>query len=511
MNGATPSRAPTTYDEVPYATHANVRSHPDRLATIATLLGLTPAPVTRCRVLELGCGTGDNLIPMAASLPASTFIGCDLARDPIATGRAFASKLGLSNLTLIEGDLRALPESLGAFDYVIAHGVYSWVPADVRDGMLAVIADRLAPNGVGFVSYNVYPGCYERRMAWEMLRFHVDGITDPLQRIAEARALIRLIGDPANREQPNTAGLRYEFNELAKRSDGSLYHDDLSPVNDPVWFHEFVAHAQSHGLQYLGEAEFPMMADTDVAPSVRTALSGMDRLAREQYLDFARGRRFRQTLLCHGNLAPDRSLVPERLVGLHALAPKLTSEKGPIFPAPSAPRDDAAPAEPGDDQLADARGVLNDITAAWPQPIAVLKLAERFRAQWKEADGDARVPRRLAEILVGLYGAAVIELHANAPAIALEAAERPDIGALVRAQLAEGSRVTNLWHETMVVDDASARQLAALLDGTRDRADLLAALGPSFGAEDERTAAEVLEHYLRQFVRLGFLGSPGAS
>ena len=59
-------------------------------------------------------------------------MGCDLAGRPIAAGRRIAAALGLSNLTLVHADMRALPAALGEFDYVIAHGVYSWVPANVR-------------------------------------------------------------------------------------------------------------------------------------------------------------------------------------------------------------------------------------------------------------------------------------------------------------------------------------------------------------------------------------------
>jgi tRNA G46 methylase TrmB len=67
----------TAYDEVLYPSYTHNQTHPDRLATIATLFGLTPAPVERCRVLELGCGNGSNLVPMAYGLPGSEFVGID--------------------------------------------------------------------------------------------------------------------------------------------------------------------------------------------------------------------------------------------------------------------------------------------------------------------------------------------------------------------------------------------------------------------------------------------------
>lgn len=144
--------APTSYDEVAYPGQPQPQAHPDLLATIATLHGLGPAP-GRCRVLELGCGDGANLVPLADALPGSRFLGIDLAPTPIERGRALLAELGLSNVELRCGDVMDLPADLGTFDYVIAHGLYSWVPAPVRDRILAIARDHLAPHGVAYVSH----------------------------------------------------------------------------------------------------------------------------------------------------------------------------------------------------------------------------------------------------------------------------------------------------------------------------------------------------------------------
>jgi len=71
----------TSYDEVPYESQSFPQSHPNRLATLGRLFGLSPAPVAQCRVLELGCASGGNLIPMAYHLPESEFVGLDLIRQ----------------------------------------------------------------------------------------------------------------------------------------------------------------------------------------------------------------------------------------------------------------------------------------------------------------------------------------------------------------------------------------------------------------------------------------------
>ena len=94
----------TPYDRVPYPGLPFAQTHPDRLATLAILFGLAPAPVTGCRVLELGCGDGGNLIPMAFEQPGSEFLGIDLARSGIEQGRRAIESLGLPNIRLEQAD-----------------------------------------------------------------------------------------------------------------------------------------------------------------------------------------------------------------------------------------------------------------------------------------------------------------------------------------------------------------------------------------------------------------------
>ena len=153
-----PAPASTAYDVVTYAGHSYPQTHPDRLATIATLYGLTPPPVATCRVLELGCGDGANLLPVALALPQSTCVGIDLSGEAVARGQRLAEQVGLGNVSLRQMDVMELPDDFGPFDYVIAHGLYSWVPPAVRERVLEICRSRLSPGGIAFVSYNALPG-----------------------------------------------------------------------------------------------------------------------------------------------------------------------------------------------------------------------------------------------------------------------------------------------------------------------------------------------------------------
>jgi 2-polyprenyl-3-methyl-5-hydroxy-6-metoxy-1,4-benzoquinol methylase len=179
------------YDTIPYAAQPNPASHPAHLAAVATLFGLDPPAVHRCRTLEVGCSDGANLIPMAVSLPEASFVGFDLAARPTAAAQATVAELGLANIRFAQQDLAALPADIGTFDYIVAHGVYSWVPAPVRDARLALASQHLAPDGVMLARWQAKD------------REHVTNLRHETVRIADAsaRAMLALLDGEHDRAQ----------------------------------------------------------------------------------------------------------------------------------------------------------------------------------------------------------------------------------------------------------------------------------------------------------------------
>src|SRR5471032_3065852 len=163
----------TAYDEVAYPTIAFHQTHPERLATHAALFGLPFAAVPTARVLDIGCGNGGNLIPMAQAYPHARFVGFDLSERAIAQGCEVIDALGLRNISLHVGNIVGADFGAAGFDYVIAHGVYSWIPGPARDALMASIRHHLAPNGVAFVSHNALPGSHLRKLVREMLLFQL--------------------------------------------------------------------------------------------------------------------------------------------------------------------------------------------------------------------------------------------------------------------------------------------------------------------------------------------------
>jgi len=495
---------PTPYDEVRYPGHPYAQTHPDHLATIGTLFGMRPAPVGECRVLEVACGDGANLVPAAYALPGSSFVGFDLAAWPIAAGRAVIERLGLQNITLLQGDLAGFDAGGGSFDYVIAHGLYSWIPPEAREALLALIAARLAPHGIAFVSYNCYPGCYVRRMAWEMLRFHTEHLAEPQARIAEARALVELLAGARSRRDVFGTMFDEELQRLGQRDAGHLFHDDLAAVNEPVYFHEFVDHADRHGLQFLGEAELNAMSDAGLTAPARHALAALDTLTREQYLDFIRCRRFRQTLLCRKDVALERPITAARTAGLLLSARSGARAADLLQRSDDTPRDEearASAAPPEDTALLEA--VLEELGNVFPRRLTRDELEERIRARPDAARLMTNGTDFYRRLVHGTALVGAVELHLNAPRFALAPGERPIASAVARLQLESGPVVTNLRHDSVRLDDAVPRQLLPLLDGTRDRAALAAVLGDALGPAQGRAAT--LDAHLDQLAKLALL------
>ncbi len=302
-----------SYDEFPYLSFPFPQSHPDRLATIGWLFGMEPARVEACRVLEVGCASGGNLLPMASSLPSSEFVGVDFSPVQIERGVADVKALGLTNIQLLAMDIMDFSEAHGQFDYIIAHGVYSWVP---NTGAGAASRDLRTPASSG--GHRLRQLQHASRMADAQRRPRRDDLSHAGHRGAgEARrASARGPRVPRRIGQGRCVRVRQraapEAEYLRKQADYYILHDHLEEVNEPLYFHQFIERAARHGLGYLGEANFATMLGTGFSPKVIETLARVapDVLKREQFIDFLHARTFRETLLVRSDVALDAQGVP---------------------------------------------------------------------------------------------------------------------------------------------------------------------------------------------------------
>jgi methyltransferase-like protein/SAM-dependent methyltransferase len=469
--------AQTLYDEVPYPSGLYPQTHPDRLATIASLLGMHPTPVERCRVLELGCNDGANIIAMAYALPQSHFVGIDLAARPVANGQAIIDELGLDNIVLRHLDLSHVTAELGRFDYIIAHGLYSWVPQTVRERLLAVCAEHLTDQGVAFVSYNVYPGSHFRDLTRGMMRYHVAKFTEPQQKVRQARALLKALAESKEKADPYHQILEQELVRAGQRSDAALFHDDLNEINQPVYFSQFIEHAARHGLQFLSEASLQAMQISSFAEHVQAVLNQMDAteiLPREQYIDFLKCRPFRQTLLCRDGIDLDRTLQPKRLYGLRFAANLTPASAVPDLPTPTPEKfKNPAGAEIETDRPL-VKIALACLGAIWPRSMSFNDLITSLKDQLGDAlAGREETCQDLANALLQAHLAGHVEIHAGEETFVTAVSERPVASALARLQIRKGTATSTLRHQSINVVDSLGINLIQLLDGTRDRTTLL--------------------------------------
>jgi SAM-dependent methyltransferase len=457
-----------SYEAFPYPNFSFSQTHPDRLAALGWLFGHVSAPVERCRVLELGCAAGGNLIPLAATLPNAQFVGIDSSATAIAHGVADIAALQLTNIRLQQHDIRNVDDSFGTFDYIIAHGVYSWVPEDVQDAVLEICARRLASNGIAYISYNTLPGWHARGAVRDAMRYHAQKFADPLTKVQQGRALLDFLAESLQ-ASPSTYGtmLLDEALRVRQQPDGYIYHEHLEAVNEPVYFHQFMAHAARHRLRYLAEAEFRNMLTGDLTPQAGQMLGKIapDLLQREQLLDFLRNQTFRRTLLTHESATLTRTLSPERIFSL-----RIATQAQPVNPT----LDEKSGAQ---ESFRAPDGAL--LTTGRPLTKAAMMILSQ------------RAPLALG----------FDELHATPSPFVTAPGARPEASAVARLQAARGEQLTNLRHEWISVDGES-RRLLAELTGERSAPEIAARMWPELPAG---VAQEKLDHGLAILARQALL------
>jgi SAM-dependent methyltransferase len=501
------------YDSVAYPGHAFSFAHPDRLATIASLHGMEPAPVAECRLLELGCGTGDNIIPTAYQNPDCEIVGIDLSAHGIERGRTAAAALGLQNIDLRHCSIMDIDAGLGQFDYVIAHGVYSWVPDPVREKILAIFRTHLAPHGVAFVSYNSHPGSHLRDMVRDMMLYHTRGIADPHEKVRQARAILEFLAEASASDRLHSAVLREQLERVRKLRDEVLFHDDLDASSRAFLLSEVVEAAEGHGLQYLSEATLSrggLRRFSEETAGVLEQIAAIGPVARDQYQDFIEGHGFRRTLLCHREIALQFEFDLNSLRRYHLSAAIMPAD-GAIDPA--APGSAAFKNDRGGRLSTDRRlikAALLVLGEAWPAALSFEDLVHRavdLLGESPREDGMAEDVAALMQLLFRACRGGLVDIHLYAPKLTTVISERPLASRLARLQAETSELITNLYHAHVVLEDEIARRFLRLVDGTRTIDDLVLDLRAEWAGQANKDPVEITAETVAQNLkRLGRLG-----
>jgi methyltransferase-like protein/cyclopropane fatty-acyl-phospholipid synthase-like methyltransferase len=494
----------TSYDEVPYESKPLYSTHPDCLAVAARLRGLDAPPASRCRVLELGCAGGGNLIPMAYALPESRFVGVDLSQRQIEDGRKLYDRLGLTNIELKAASIADIDDSWGRFDYIICHGVFSWVPPAIQDHILWICRHLLTEHGVAYISYNTNPGWRLKSVVRELMRYHADRFDDPQTKVQQARSILSFMaGASASLNHPLSRLLKEQAESLPKEADYYLYHEHLEDVNQAFYFHEFVGKARAAELEYLGEAWHHTVID-NLPEDVQEGLQAIsaDLIDLEQFVDFLRSRTFRRTLLCHREAKIARTPEPTVLEPLYVSAlarpessqPDVASDKPEKFIL-----DDGTSATTN---IAVLKTALDELYRRWPQAMPFGSLAQAVCERLQiPASEYVAASALLASALVQGYTTHLVALHVEPFRFTVKMGDRPRVSALARLLATERAPIPSLRHRLAPLS-AVDRLVLMHTDGTRTPSEIARLVLPKLADlpstdGDPRPAAEDVEGVVR--------------
>jgi methyltransferase-like protein len=462
---------PIIYDELPDTCNAMHYAQPDRLATVATLFGMKPPSVETCRVLELGCCDGSNLIPTAYGLPNAKCWGVDLSAQNIAKGQTLIEVVGLKNITLLHSNILDLDESLGEFDYIIAHGIYSWVSQEIQDKILQICKQHLVPNGVAYVSYHTKPGWDMRETFRNMMLFHTAATTEPAKRTEQLKALTKfIVNTTAQNQDAYSRFVNEEINDFIQLPSSFVAQTFLEESCKPLYFHQFIERIRRQGLEYLGDAFPHTMFINNFPENVVKELQMFknDLIRQEQMMDFLRNRYFRHTLLCHQNTQLSRTLPSDLIHHVHiasSLQPVASSTDQPLQKFES-----ARGTVSSDKPLIQA--AIRYLGQQWPQTFAFADIIQHTQQETGN-ELDTHETATIADTFLKCYSMGLVELHTHPPKFTTTISQFPQASPLARWQAQQGSKLTTLRCQWFTTKNVLLLQLLPYLDGTRDQATLV--------------------------------------
>ncbi|MBS6009055.1 MAG: methyltransferase regulatory domain-containing protein [Haemophilus parahaemolyticus] len=304
------SELATSYDELRYYSKPFSFTSIPFLEASAYLWGLTPPAIKGAKVLELGSSFGGNLISQAVYYPETEFVGIDLSSSQINQGNEIIKSMGLNNVRLEAKNILHITSEFGKFDYIIAHGIYSWVPDEVKSKILDICRDNLSENGIAYISYNTYPGWKSKEVARDIMLFTNKHTSElPLsEQMRRGKVVVKLFSDAIKTiksvKEHNSFRIN-NFDDIQDKDDSYIAHEYLETYNHPFYLNEFVDEVCKHQLAYIGDTDFQLSFTSWMQQHLRDMiiqLTGDDYVAREQCIDYLYDVAFRRSLLCHANL-----------------------------------------------------------------------------------------------------------------------------------------------------------------------------------------------------------------
>src|SRR5215204_2713939 len=405
----------------------------------------------------------------------------------------------------------------GKFDYVIAHGLFSWVPDFVREKTLALYREFLTESGVGYISYNAFPGAHHRQMVQKMMLYHARHFDEPLEKVGKAVSFLAFLGENTTEKEIFAPILQAELKRHFEHNAADIFHDDLSDLNVAFYFHEFAELLRKNNLQYLAEAELHAMGTQGLSAEAREFIESIDDVVeREQYLDFFRGRIFRQTLFCREEIELNRNPEPPLMNNFRVSSSIHAVSENPELATPTKEKFVGMKGVGIEIDHPLTKAALVILGEIWGRAAAFAELLqkakERIESQgFTTANWDEQFYITSAILLQICRGTSLIELHLFQPEAFTEVSEKPKVNRLAIRQLPQANDVLTLLNLDVKIEDEISRHLLEMCDGTRNRADLREEMRKfierSEDIEDKETLLkdlpEWLDESLTQLAKLG--------
>ncbi len=505
-----------SYDAIPYESTPFPETHPGHLACLVRLYGIEGVPPTNCNVLELGCASGGNLIPMAARLPNSEFLGIELSTEQAQDGAARVAALGLDNCEIRQANILDLQDEGTRFDYIITHGVYSWSPPEVRKRIMELSSQLLSPQGVAYISFNSYPGWRLRGMLRDILMHQVRDIDAPIARLEAAQQYLAFLETGlGGLDAVHIDFLKEEIERIRTKHPSYLYHEYLGTYNEPILLHHFIEEANNYGLDYICDIDQAIQFPAFLGESVEQILSLIDDpIEKLQQTDFLLNRNFHQSLLCHQTLQPARDLDIDQLQQFAWVADLRPPKKLDLR------RTKPAPFTHQEGQKLE---IFHPLTKAgiallekdFPNLVPFSELLSRAQNWVRGNGGDSFVEQReeMLNEMFALYAMGVIHARPIDMADSKVALQNGQIEVVVRQGILSGdTHIPTLHHASINLDEFAIRVIQ-YLDGNTDDEKLLRKLLADFapggdlaGLVDpnmpEDKLAKHIEYHLNQLLAL---------
>jgi SAM-dependent methyltransferase len=306
---------PEYVTDVTYVRSFEADLSPVKLRLVAALNGFAPPPAHDFDYCELGCAHGDTTAALAAAFPDARFVGVDLNADHIRSARALAREGQLTNIRFFERDFEALlTDELPNFDFIVAHGVLSWIGPIKRKAVLDLARAKLKPGGLLYVSYNVLPG-------WAAV--------EPLRQLILGRAALasgntlerarhgvdfakRMAGGGAEYFSSNP-GAQAMLSTMEKHGLPYVVHEYLHAHWVPMYFAQVATEMAASDLYFVGQLPLYLnYRDIAIPPGLADVFREVgDRITFESLKDFALNEYFRKDLYIKGRTASSAEATRE--------------------------------------------------------------------------------------------------------------------------------------------------------------------------------------------------------